>query len=32
MQKLAALMEKQKTWEEICAERAAIAEAAKRKN
>ena len=30
MQKLAALMETQKTWEEICAERAAIAEAAKK--
>ena len=31
LRKLAALMEGQKTWEEICAERAAIAEAAKRK-
>ena len=30
MQKLAALMETQKTWEEVCAERAAIAEAARR--
>ena len=29
LRKLAALMEKQKTWEEVCAERAAIAEAAK---
>ncbi len=29
LQRLAALMEKQKTWEEICAERAAIAEAAR---
>lgn len=31
MRKLAALMEGQKTWEEICAERAAIAEAAKQR-
>jgi predicted aldo/keto reductase-like oxidoreductase len=31
MNRLAALMADQKTWEEICAERAAIAEAAKKK-
>lgn len=30
MRRLAELMETQKTWEEVCAERAAIAEAAKR--
>ena len=30
LRKLAALMETQKTWEEVCAERAAIAEAAKK--
>ena len=32
LRRLAALMETQKTWEEICAERAAIAEAAKKGN